>query len=391
MVAWLFYLGHFLEPLLNAVRWPAVLLGHCTLGLGFLLLKDIFPREKVRLWMYLVLFSPMLGFGSLIITPDLPVLFFWVLSLYYLYQILEHQKPTSYLLLGASLGLGFCAKYHIVLFIPCLLLFLFFEKKWSVVKWRLVSLTLISGLLFSLPVLLWNYNNHFTSFLFQLNHGLERESYDFLWTVSYILGQILIIFPLILWAAVNAKVPPKLRFILYFAWFPLIFFLFTSFRALVEGNWPIIALPGVLILAACHEKIEKWIGYYIKFWTTIMVIVTATLFVPMIRTLDPKLSEPYELKELSHLAYDFSPLYAGTYQMASSIWYFSKKPTFKLRGISRYDFFDTLNESLPKEKKFFLLKHVSTNLPQWLINEKWEQHTLQRIAPNYELMSFTHL
>lgn len=389
MVAWLLYLGHFLEPFQHAVRWPAVLLGHCTLGIGCLLLKDIFPEEKIRWWMYLVLFSPLLGFGSIIVTPDLPVVFFWVLSLYILRLTLERGTATSYASLGISLGLGFCAKYHIVLFVPCLLLYLFIEKKWSEVKWKWVPLTLLFGIIFCGPVLFWNYQNNFASFKFQMEHGLESESYDVLWTISYVLGQVLIIFPTILWAAIKAKPPQKLRFVLYFAWLPLGFFFLTSFRALVEANWAIIALPGVCILAISSENIQHLISGYIKFWTTIILIVVTTLFIPASRELDPKLKEPFDFQQLSLLALDYQPLFAGSYQMASSIWYFSKVPTFKLSGISRFDFFDTLKDSFPTGKHFYLVKNKNTHLPTWIIKNNWIEKKVKEFPPEYILLEFT--
>ena len=389
MVAWLFYAGHFLEPFMNAVRWPAVLLGHCTLGIGALLLKEHFPLEKIRWWMYLVLFSPLLGFGSMIVTPDLPVVFFWVLSLYIFQNVLERKDASSYAALGAALGLGFCAKYHIILFVPCLITYLLFERRWKEVQWRWVPLTIITGILFCTPVLLWNYQNDFASFTFQLKHGLQRDSYEFNWTSSYVLGQIGIIFPWVLWAALKAKLPEKIRYLYYFAWFPLIFFFLTSFRALVEANWPIVALPAVCMLAAYHPKIQKWLRYYVGFWSVIIVVVLTALFVPAIRNSNPKISEPFQFQELSTLAHEYSPLYASSYQMASSLWYFSKIPVFKLQGISRFDFFDTLKESIPAGNHFYLVEHETNGLPEWLSQQQWTHREIKRIAPDFVLLEFT--
>ncbi|QDK39498.1 glycosyltransferase family 39 protein [Bdellovibrio sp. NC01] len=390
MVAWLFYLGHFLEPFMNAVRWPAVLLGHCTLALGILFLKDVFDLNKIRWWMYLILFSPLLGFGSMIVTPDLPVVFFWMLSLYLLKEVLEKKSAQSYLLLGASLGLGFCAKYHIVLFVPALILYFLFEKKWKEIQWKYVPLTILTGLIFCLPVILWNYQNEWASFTFQLKHGLERESYHFSWTSSYVFGQIGIIFPWVLWAALRAKVPDKIRFVYYFAWFPLAFFFLTSFRALVEANWPIIALPAVCILAAAHPKIQKWLRYYVGFWAVIIIFVLTALFVPAIRNSNDKIREPFELQELSEIAHEYSPLYAASYQMSASLWYFSKTPVFKLKGISRFDFFDTLPEAVPAGNKFYLVKRERNGVPEWLSEQQWVQREVKKISPDFVLLEFTH-
>lgn len=388
MVSWLFYLGHFLEPFLHAVRWPAVILGHGILGLWFYLFKDKIPTEKFKIWIYLVLFSPILGFGSLIVTPDLPVLFFWTLSMVFVVKSLEQQKLSSYLFLGAALGLGFCSKYHIVLFVPCLIAYLFFEKKWKRVRWDGVILTLIVGLIFSLPVILWNFQNNFASFEFQLKHGLDKGGYELEWTVSYLLGQILIVFPLVLWAAIKAKVPANLKWLIYFGWGPLLFFLLTSFRALVEANWPMIGYPAILTVALFHPKIQSWLKIYISFWGFVFALIIATLFVPSFRKINEKIEEPYLFQELSSLTGEYSPLYASTYQMASSLWYFSKVPVYKLRGISRFDFFDTLPESIPDQNHFYLLKRESNGLPEWISQQQWRWKEVKKITPDFVLLEF---
>nr|WP_295902371.1 glycosyltransferase family 39 protein [uncultured Bdellovibrio sp.] len=389
MVAWLFSIGHFLEPFANAVRWPAVILGHGMLAVWYLILKDRVDFAKIKTWAYLVLFSPLLGFGSLIVTPDLPVMFFWSLAILLTLKALEEKSLLAYVGLGAALGLGFCSKYHIVLFVPCLLVFLFVEKKWKDVKWSGVLLTIITGLLFSAPVIVWNAQNGFASFEFQLKHGLEKTSYNPEWTISYVLGQVLILFPLVFWAAIRAQVPRNMRWLYYFGWGPLLFFLYTSFRALVEANWPIIAYPAVIGLALFYSRTQKWLKYYVCFWGLIFVIVIATLFTPALRNLSEKVQEPYVLQEISSIAHEYHPLYASSYQMASSIWYFSKVPTFKLQGISRYDFFDTLPEAQPQGNVFYLVKRERNGLPKWISEQQWQMKEIKKISPDFVLLEFT--
>ncbi|RME16471.1 MAG: hypothetical protein D6797_04435, partial [Bdellovibrio sp.] len=47
-IAWLLTLGHPLENILQAVRWPAVIFGHLTLILWLIYLKNILsPRERI--------------------------------------------------------------------------------------------------------------------------------------------------------------------------------------------------------------------------------------------------------------------------------------------------------------------------------------------------------
>ncbi|UYL10623.1 glycosyltransferase family 39 protein [Bdellovibrio sp. SKB1291214] len=389
MVAWLFYIGHFLEPLMHAVRWPAVILGHAAIWFGIQLLKKYINLEQVRTWVYLVLFSPLLGFGSLIVTPDLPVIFFWIFSLYCFDLVLERKDLKSYALLGIALGLGFCAKYHIVLFVPCLVAYVLIEKKWNLINWRHVPATLAAGLIFCLPVIFWNYQNDFASFRFQIEHGFERPSYNPEWTISYVLAQIIIIFPWVLWAAAKAKPITQLRYLIYFAWVPLLFFFGTSFKALVEANWPIVAYPGVLMLAAMHPAMTKWKKYYVGFYGVLIVAVLIALFVPQIRDMNPKIGEPFILQNLAEETRDYRPLYADSYQMSSSLWYFSKSPVYKLKDISRFDFFDTLPEAKPAGNKFYLVKHEGNGLPAWVSEQQWTLQEVKKIAPDFVVLEIT--
>lgn len=386
MVAWLFYAGHFLEGFLNSVRWPAVILGHATLMVWINILKPHVDLEKIKIWIYLALFSPLIGFGSLIVTPDIAIVFFWSLSILILQNALFSKKGIDYALLGASLGLGFCAKYHIVLFLPFLFLYLIFEKKLKEVQWRWVPLTILFGLLFCAPVIIWNYQNDFASFQFQIKHGLERPDYQFSWTWSYILGQILALFPLIFWAAITAKVPKRSRLIMYFGWGPLIFFFLTSFKALVEANWPIIAYPAIFAVALFHPRVRTWTKWTCAFWGTLFVVVLSTLFIPALRNMNDKISEPFRLQQMASLPHDYRPLFANTYQVASSLWYFSKVPVYKLDGMSRYDFYDTLDGRKPQGDQFYLLKYEGNSLPAWISEQEWKVSEVKKIAPDFVLL-----
>lgn len=388
MVAWLFYLGHFLEPWGQAVRWPGVLLGHLTMLVWYGILKDHLPWDKIRWWVYLALFSPLLGVGSLIITPDVPVVFFWSLSLYFLLRAESKKDLLSYAALGMSLGLGFCAKYHIVVFVPCLIAYMLLEKRWKTIQWKWVPATLVAGVLFSLPVLLWNYRNDFISFRFQLSHGLDGGGYEFKWTSDYVLSQILLIFPLIFWAALRGRPSRDLRALLYFAWGPLLFFLWSSFKASGEANWAIIAYPAVFALALYYSRIAQWTKIYSWFWGVALAVFLVITFTPALRKSVGKINESYYFEDMSHLALEYKPLYAQTHQLTSAIWYFTKNPTYKIRGMNRYDFYDTLPESIPSGNLFYLIKRPETPMPDWVGQEKWQSEVIKALPPEYQLVKF---
>lgn len=389
LVSWLNYLGQVFQGLGHGVRWPAVILGHCLLLFWLDIFKNKFSQQQNKSLLLLFLFSPLLGFGSLIVTPDLPVMFFWSGAIWATLRVLDRKQLSDYALLGLFLGLGFLSKYHIVLFVPCLLLYLTFEKKWKDVRISGVVLTLFFGLLGCSPVLLWNYQNEFQSFVFQMNHGFTRPNYKVSWTFTYILGQILILFPTVVWSALKAKPQGSQRFILYCAWFPLLFFFLTSFRALVEANWPIIAYPAVIALAVMGGISKRAVQFYLGFWSSIIGVVLATMVVPDLRKLNDKISEPYLYQEMAKELTSYNPLYGSSYQMSSSLWYFRQQPVYKLSGISRYDFFDTFPEAKPSGTDFYLVKSQTRKIPDWVGDDGWKSEKIKDLKEGFELLHFT--
>lgn len=382
MVGWLFALGRFLEPVGHAVRIPAILMGHLTLWVWILILKKYFPLEKMKAWLWLALSSPIIGFGSLIVTPDIPLVFFWSTAVYFFLEGLEKNRWRDYLGLGISLGLGFCSKYVIVLFVPVMLAYILVEKKWRALDYKKVLGTIAMGFIFSLPVLIWNYQNDFVSFRFQLSHGLESEAYEFRWTWNYILAQILLLFPLVFHRALRVRMEGFARFLYFAAWGPLLFFLATSFRAVVEANWPLIAYPAVFALAAFEPRFQQTTKITARFWFGLYAVVFLSLLIPNF-FLNDRLREPFRYDRLAPLVEKYQPLYAGTHQMAAAIWYKNKQPMFKLRDMGRFDFFDEQPESLPTSKKFYLVKEDYSPPPDWVTQQGYTVKQVDQIPPNF--------
>src|SRR5438128_864494 len=96
MVSWLFWLGQWTDFAAQAIRIPAVILAHCTLLVWYKILRPHLNDEQMKFWLVFVLLSPFLGAGSLIVTPDLPLVFFWSLALLTLQQLLARKTLLSY-------------------------------------------------------------------------------------------------------------------------------------------------------------------------------------------------------------------------------------------------------------------------------------------------------
>ncbi len=394
-IAWLFKLSSILPPLAGLSRLPAVILGHATLWVWYFIWKKISVtshEKEYERWLLFFMLSPMIGLGSLIATPDVPVVFFWSLAIYFTINILEKQKLIDYIFLGFSLGLGFCSKYHIVIFLPILFLYLIFEKKLHLVRWTYVIATITTGLIFSMPVIIWNYQNDFSSFLFQLNHGLGRTTYKFYWTWTYVLAQIAVIFPTVFYFAIKNKTSEKNRFLTYCAWGPLIFFLLSSFKGLVEINWPIISYPSVLTLALLNNSQAKALRWTKYIWLSMITIVLIQVLSPLKPFGDhqatDKANELIEFSTILPAREKYVPLYASTYQMASWVWHETKNPFYKLHKMSRKDLFDDFEQGMPKSYPIFVAMKDQTALPEWIENnmDKYNISLVEKLDHNFVII-----
>lgn len=377
MVAWFYWIGNFLFPFSQILsKYPAVFWGHFNLFVWAKIYKYLLPesdRIKVdaftdspfKIFFYTILFSPLLGLGSLIQTPDLPLITFWSLGLFFSLKYLERPNWKNSVILGATLGFGFLAKYHMVLFIPCLLLWINWNKRWKTIPITSILICIISGLIACSPVILWNIQNDFISFKFQLNHGLGRSDYKFYWTWSYILAQFILINPVTISSLLKTRLSDKWNFLIPFSLFPLFFFLLTSFKGLVETNWPIIAYPTLLAwfsFSPLATKTYKWIN---SFWIALTLAVLVWSHFGDIKELN-KTNEYRYFQTLYNETKNLRPLYLSTYQMAGYFTWFDSTLMSKVKGIGRVDFYDFIQESTPTEKEFYFLANNETDPPMWI-------------------------
>ncbi|OQW50573.1 MAG: hypothetical protein A4S09_01920 [Proteobacteria bacterium SG_bin7] len=383
MIAWLFSLGSFLDNIFQACRIPGVILGHFTILIWFLILKDEIREKNYPLYMIGLSLIPLSGMGSLIMTPDLPLLFFWSLSLFaFLSTVKEENKKRLigyYLLLGGALGLGFCAKYHIVLFPMAAFGYLILEKKLRSVHWKYLGFCLLSFIIFSTPTWLWNFQHDFISFRYQLNHGLGKTTPSLLWPTRYVTDQLLLIFPPILLLAFTKirGLKSELSWLNYFAWTPIVFFFFTSFKGQVEANWTATAYPAIFSLAFIAAQAKerlRWIKITAIIWLALFSLTLSQLafhWIPS-SSITKKMDEIHQYKPLVAAATKQIPLFTSNYQMASLLSFYVKKPFFKLNSVGRKDFFDYLPGSKPTTKEFYWSANDTTPLPAWAMDAGYE-------------------
>lgn len=365
LVSWMIYVGHLFFPVGHplSLRIFFIVASFLTSLTWIQILREKkFNTLAIEVFLILVFLNPLLGLGSVVATPDVPLVLFWSLSYLAFIKIFSENHKShlkSYALLGASLGLGFCSKYHIVLFVISGLIYLFFDKAYKKLNPFGVFLTLIIGFTFSLPVLIWNYQNDWASFNYQLKHGFGKINYDWHWTLNFYLGQLALMSPLVFFHLFQKR---KEKGDQIFTLSQVGFFTTSSFKAIVEANWPITShLHGTAYFAQI-DSFRK-IRFTYAYWALIYVLMAIFFSLPVGKKTLRNQYRSTQMDELVLLVDKYQPLYGSSYQIASLISWRTNQFIPKLNGLSRFDFFDTLPESHPTDKKIFVLKHFDSIWP----------------------------
>lgn len=194
---------------------------------------------------------------AITIVPDTPLIFFWLLVIYCVQERIITGNKNWWYLAGIAFGFGLVSKYTAVVIIGAIFFFFLFSSKY---RKELISpypyLAIIIGFVIFAPVIYWNYERGWASFLFQ---SAERADTVRSLRITYILqlfaSQLFILTPLIfvyLFKSVssiikNWKTTQNLH--LYF-WSAIVIlggFTLVSLTSLVKLNW---LLPGFLPLLA---------------------------------------------------------------------------------------------------------------------------------------------
>lgn len=141
-----------------------------TCGIIYKTARFFLSKEASYVAMCSWLFSPLVTLDILKQTTyDTPLTLFWALTLYYTVKFLKTNSIKELYFIGACSGLMMLSKYSGVVLILALLLFLIFSPYRSIFKNKHFYLALGLALIIFSPVILWNYQNHWQSFIYQLS------------------------------------------------------------------------------------------------------------------------------------------------------------------------------------------------------------------------------
>lgn len=198
-------------------------------------------------------FMPVVSVSSFLISTDVILVFFWILSLIIVLRIRVQTKLFNFLLLGIFLGLAFLAKYAAIYFLLSLFMLFFLDKKTKNIflNNKLGFFVFLSSfIIIILPNLLWNIQNDWITISHTSdNVGLSRislnlfQGFEFLFIQALMVGPVLVFGFLISMRNFNFNFEDK--FLLIFSLPIFIIVLLESILVRANANW---AAAGLVCL-----------------------------------------------------------------------------------------------------------------------------------------------
>lgn len=285
LVAWLIWLGTAVLGDNEAGVRIGAFLSH-LIGMAFLyaLAQNLYGKSVALRTIMLYAVLPF-GFGTgLLMTPDAPMVAAWIAALFFLERALIAGQSSAWIGAGIAFGVGLLAKYTLVLLGLAALVFVLSDpvaRRWLRRPHPYLA-ALLALVLFS-PVLIWNYQHEWASFLFQTTrHAAGGHQFSMHFLLLYC---VLLLTPAGFLAAAwlfffcsqrqeESAQQRKQLFIKIFTGIPfLIFLVFSVFdHPKFHWNGPVwlAALPAIawLIDANTPGRFARWLR---KSWSPTLI------------------------------------------------------------------------------------------------------------------------
>jgi hypothetical protein len=209
----------------------------------------------------------MAAVGTLIVTPDAPLLVASSFVLFCLAKVLATERGAWWLAVGAAVGAALLSKYTALFFGPAILIWLVSVPKlrhWLISPWPYLGAG-VSLAIFS-PVIFWNADHHWVSFIKQIGRA-RIEEFRPAFLAELIPTQVAFATPLVftlgamgLYALLKRKAGASAARMLVNAtfWTIVAYFIWHSLHARVEANWFAPVYPAFAIAAAVAAILTRW-------------------------------------------------------------------------------------------------------------------------------------
>jgi 4-amino-4-deoxy-L-arabinose transferase-like glycosyltransferase len=332
MIGLLVKMGYAIFPNELGVRLFPLLLNIFSL----VLIEKLIDKKNPLLFYSIALSIAVIQVTGFLAVPDIPLIFFTALFFWCYKRFVADYSLANTFLLGLSVAFLFYSKYHAVL----LVLFVLLSNFKLFTKYQVYLAGIFALLLFA-PHLWWQYQHDWVSFryhLFESNVNAYKPSFTF----DYIIGQLLLPGPIAGFILLPAaflyqpknEVEKALRYSMIGFY---LFFLVSSFRGKVEGNWTSPALVSLIVLSHqfLNDKI-KWQKILVKLLPITLLLV---LFARVVMIADILPVKEIKLRyhawkswpgEMKQKTMNLPVVFSNSYQRASKYWFYSGQPTYSL-------------------------------------------------------------
>jgi 4-amino-4-deoxy-L-arabinose transferase-like glycosyltransferase len=209
----------------------------------------------------------MAAVGTLIVTPDSPLLVASSFVLLFLAKVLETGRGAWWLAVGAAVGAALLSKYTALFFGVAILIWLLAvptQRRWLITPWPYLGG--LAALAIFAPVILWNADHQWVSFVKQMGRA-RIEDFRQAFIAELVPTQIAFATPLVFilgamglhalaWRSVGER-PARLLIGALF-WTIVAYFVWHSLHARVEANWFAPVYPALAVAAAVAAHLVPW-------------------------------------------------------------------------------------------------------------------------------------
>jgi hypothetical protein len=237
----------------------------------------------------------MAAVGTLIVTPDSPLLVASSFVMFFLAKVLETGRGAWWLAVGAAVGVALSSKYTALFFGPAILVWLVSVPKlrrWLVSPWPYLG-GAVALAIFS-PVILWNADHDWVSFIKQIGRS-RIEDFKPSFIGELIPTQIAFATPLVfvlgamgIYALLRRDSGALAARALINAifWTIVVYFVWHSLHARVEANWFAPVYPAFAIAAAVTAHLTRWdmrgqriVDFCLRWASPVGILIFALLIV----------------------------------------------------------------------------------------------------------------
>ncbi len=271
-------------------RFPAILLMAIVSWQCYRFLLFLKATNKQALWGVTALNSSfMFGAIGLMLLPENFLLIFIYPIIMSVLKIEEKGKINDYIWLGVWLGLAGLSKYTAVILLPPILLYILTKRRYDLLVNPRILLTALIGMIFILPVIVWNASHEWVSFTYQSSHVTGSTTIAFKPFIRSLLAQFGAYNPFLfiiafygVFASLRSK-NPAIVLTLYVGLGIELFFIATSFLKPVLPHWPamfyLFFIPiGTIALLERAGKYASVVRITVIFSLILSIIVHAELF-----------------------------------------------------------------------------------------------------------------